>query len=594
MLNVFSSNCDKLFKFSIVEDYTQNARFPEDDKWPEISFPPKSALTHTLQFPALLSAISHKPFSGRLSYKGVPVGGQNVDQAPENQFSPSAECRDITEIKTAKAPAICEEHHFRRVHHMLEHSVPRASGANWFGNSRLPLIQAAAQANARWVQELLLLSDIEPDIRSFQGWTPLQQACLATSGEVEGVVKQLIKFGADINAVPGHGYSMTALQAACSGGRKPLIELLLSHGADLHAPPGGNGHTALGEACFSGHLEIVQLLLEHDAQVNQTIEPLQGSSALTAAAQNGSLAIVELLLKHGADPNDALALQMAVAWNREAIAKRLIELGADVNAAPHVPTEDHGLRHTAIALASSLSMVTYLVAHGANVNGAVYDEGGATAVQRAAAHPSTEVLEELIRLGGDVNAPAATGYGRTALQAAAYCGQASHVRLLVDKYGATTNTPRNTRIPVFSALEAAAHYAAVQWYEAQRHEARRHKVQQYRDFEGSEVSKDSNSLSILEFLLDRGAELTALPLHTAAAWGYEELGELLLRRGADPNLPPNFLVTDSYIEKWGEDRDMGLNVFETARLNGRTHFLAFLQNWCIEHEVSHTKVSLDE
>ena len=469
---------------------------------------------------------------------------------------------------------INEEHDFCRVHYVLEHLVPWAFGANLFGFSRLPLIQAAAHGDARWVQQLLLDSDIEPDTRSFQGWTALQQACLATSGQVEAVARILIKHGADVNAAPGHGYSMTALQAACQIGRRSLIELLLSYGADLHAPPVGDGYTALGEACLSGHIEIVKLLLKLGAQVNQKVQQLQGTSALAAAALNGDMEIVELLLKHGANPNDASALQIAAFWEREEVVKRLVELGADVNAAPYVPIPGHGCKHTAIALASSVDMIEYLVACGANINGAVYDEGGATAVQKAAADQSTEVLEELIRLGGDVNAPAAAGYGRTALQAAALQGRESHVRLLVDKYGAEINTPRNMRTPSFSALEAAAHHIVTRRYGREGPEA--------------------ESLDTVAFLPDRGAELTALPLHTAAAWGHEELGNLLLRRGADPNLPPEFPVTSMYIEGWGEDRDMGLTAFETAQLNGRTKFIMFLQNWCMVHQFSHMKSTLVE
>jgi hypothetical protein len=52
---------------------------------------------------------------------------------------------------------------------VLEHLVPVSAIENSFEYSRLPLIQAAAQGDARWVQELLLSSDIEPDMRSFQG-----------------------------------------------------------------------------------------------------------------------------------------------------------------------------------------------------------------------------------------------------------------------------------------------------------------------------------------------------------------------------------------------------------------------------------------
>ena len=549
------------------------ARFPEDDHWPQITFSRKIIATNLPHFPALLSVISSESLERRSSESNKPDSYQNTDCTPDDQIALAADSRGTASIDTINLQLDSEERVFRRVHYMLEHLVPKNFGANWFENSRIPLIQAAAQGDARWVQELLLSFDIEPDIRSFQGWTALQQACSAKSGQVEAVVKQLVDHGADVNAAPGQGYSMTALQAACGGGRRPLVELLLGYGADIHASPAGDGYTALGEACLHGHIEIVQLLLKQGAQVNQDIQPLSGNSALAAAAQNGSMAIIELLLEHRADLDDDPALQRAVFWHHEEVAKRLVELGADVNAAPYY-SSNNTYRRTPIAVASSLSMIEYLIAHGADVNGAVLDESGATAVQEAAAYRSTEILEELIRLGGDVNAPAAAIYGRTALQAAAYRGRSCHVRLLVDKHGAAINTPRSSEKPNLTALEAAAHWRA--------------KNQTGRSSAQDVEQEESESLSTVEFLLDRGAELTTIPLHLAAAWGDEELGDLLLKRGADPNLPPNVLFDIWTYRSWGEDRDMGSTVFETARLNGRTQFLVFLENWHKVHQDSLT------
>ena len=36
---------------------------------------------------------------------------------------------------------------------------------------------------------------------------------------------------------PGNGYALTALQAACSAGNEELVDILLEHGADIHATP---------------------------------------------------------------------------------------------------------------------------------------------------------------------------------------------------------------------------------------------------------------------------------------------------------------------------------------------------------------------
>ena len=325
----------------------------------------------------------------------------------------------------------------------------------------------------------------------------------------------------------------------------------------------------------------MKLLLEKGADVHQDMTNQWGSSALAAAVRNGSMAIIDFLLEHGANPNDASALQEAVMLEHDEVVKKLVELSINVNAASHALSIFLG--YTAVASASSPSMTDYLAAHGADVNGAVYDNGGATAVQRAAAHHSSEMLEKLICLGGDVNAPAAAIRGRTALGAVAFSGKAYHIRFLVDKHGAVINSPRGLGRPNLSALEAVAHWRAKKQTEKSNIQGTEAEESKSGSSAQDVEQEKSSSLSTVEFLLDRGAELTATPLHIAAAWGDEELGDLLLKRGADPNLPPNILLDNWIIRFSGHARDMESTVFETARLNMRAHFLQFLENWYKVH-----------
>lgn len=141
----------------------------------------------------------------------------------------------------------------------------------------------------------------------------------------------------------------------------------------------------------------------------------------------------------------------------------------------------------------------------------------------------------------------------------------------MEKYSAVINTPRDANWTSFTALEAAAFRAAKSLVEESEEP-------------GSE-SVELESLSSVEFLLERGAEHTTSPLHMAAVWGNESLGELLLRKGANPNMPPNIRLSFSTIPamSWGDGRDMGPTVFDTAQLNNRTEFLVFLENWCRTH-----------
>ena len=228
-------------------------KFVDDDHWPRIILSREPKATNLSHFPARLSIMLPDSFERRSNERSKPSNYQNKDCTSDDHIAFAADSRNTASISTIDLKMHGEERAFRRVRYMLEHLVPKNYAANLFENSRIPLIQTAAQGNARWVQELLLSSDIEPDLRSFQGWTALEQGCIAKSGQVKAVVKQLIKHGANVNATPGYGDSKTALQAACAGGRRPLAELLLSYGADVHAPPAANGQKALDEACINGN-----------------------------------------------------------------------------------------------------------------------------------------------------------------------------------------------------------------------------------------------------------------------------------------------------------------------------------------------------
>ena len=62
-----------------------------------------------------------------------------------------------------------------------------------------------------------------------------------------------------------------------------------------------DGSTALYQAAEAGRLPIVQLLVTHGADVR--LPGRSGIAPLSAAAYMGSEPIVELLIEKGADPN---------------------------------------------------------------------------------------------------------------------------------------------------------------------------------------------------------------------------------------------------------------------------------------------------
>ena len=130
------------------------------------------------------------------------------------------------------------------------------------------------------------------------------------------VVEVLLAHGADV-----HARDDGALRYASGRGHLAVVEFLLAHGADVHAHDDG----ALHVASVHGRLAVVEFLLVHGANVHA-----DGDWALRRASMYGHLAVVEVLLAHGADVhvlNDA-ALSEASERGHLAVVQALRAAGA--------------------------------------------------------------------------------------------------------------------------------------------------------------------------------------------------------------------------------------------------------------------------
>ncbi|KAL2671371.1 hypothetical protein Neosp_013956 [[Neocosmospora] mangrovei] len=312
--------------------------------------------------------------------------------------------------------AACGSHHLDRLE-MARLLLSRGADVNgaagvWFGRTAL---QAAAEQGDTALVQLLLDKDahINAPPCDHGGITALQAA--ARSGN-QDLVQALIEEGGHVNAKPAASLGVTCLQAAASSGNKSIVAMLLEHGADTNAPASNEGETALSAAVSCGHVEVAKMLLEAGAFVNQ-VEG--GLTPLCLAISRRSHELFELLMKYGADP-DPPGVR-----------------GVDINA----PISRQGTMLQLAVQGGYSDIVQELISRGADVNTPADPERARrTALQLAVELNHIHIVQKLISCGADINAPACPRWGRTALQFAVVKDDIHMARKLI-LCGADVNAP---------------------------------------------------------------------------------------------------------------------------------------------------------
>jgi ankyrin repeat protein len=202
-----------------------------------------------------------------------------------------------------------------------------------------PIHLAAEADDVQRVRELLDGDATLLERGDAAGGTPLHRAVM---GSARRVIALLLDRGADVHAVHGVAAGaaagwwpedVRAIDLALWGGpRRPgrdfeTARLLLARGADYHLTIAAalgdvdrvttlldedpnrireappNGRRALSAAVQFGHGALARLLLERGADPTWPEKDGKKGAALHAAARAGDRELVELLLAHGADPN---------------------------------------------------------------------------------------------------------------------------------------------------------------------------------------------------------------------------------------------------------------------------------------------------
>ncbi len=125
----------------------------------------------------------------------------------------------------------------------------------------LTIFEAAAVGETARVHELLLLEGGFVDQWSPDGFTALH---LAAFFGHEDIARELLRRGAEVNAVSRNALSVQPINSAAAGGHTGIVRALLDHGADPNARLEG-GFTPIHAAAQNGNDELRALLVERGA-----------------------------------------------------------------------------------------------------------------------------------------------------------------------------------------------------------------------------------------------------------------------------------------------------------------------------------------
>jgi ankyrin repeat protein len=256
----------------------------------------------------------------------------------------------------------------------------------------------------------------------------------------EAVLKLILDAGADVNILTED--DINAMHFACGAGNYKIVKVLAEAGSKTDCIKEGSW-SPLTVVANEGFIHCAQSLLKNKADIE--VEGEENKTPLRYAALRGHVKLCQLLLESGANastPRGGPPILVASAGRGKVeIVKLLVENGAAVDA-----VDSDGL--TALQVASLLghiSVVTYLLDHGADVNHTTNKERD-TSIHFAADMGFIDVAQVLIDRGADLHHVTAEGW--TPLHRS--LGHAKATRVLLEN-GADINHIANHYSPLFLA-----------------------------------------------------------------------------------------------------------------------------------------------
>ncbi len=149
----------------------------------------------------------------------------------------------------------------------------------------LDIFEAAALGDADRLRSLLR---DHPDLvctYSADGFTPLHLASFFSQPQA---AEELLKNGADPNAVATNGSKLAVINSAAASNNAELVKMLLREGANPDAQQQG-GFTALHAAAQHNNAEMIQALLDAGADVSLRTDDGKTAAEMAGAGVKGLL-----------------------------------------------------------------------------------------------------------------------------------------------------------------------------------------------------------------------------------------------------------------------------------------------------------------
>jgi cytohesin len=212
-------------------------------------------------------------------------------------------------------------------------------------NTRERILHSAVAWGSVEVLNMLLATDLGLDIDALDA-LGLTALCKAAENGDRALVQILISHGANLNAAGIIG--CTPLHYAVHGPHTSIVEILLSAGADPGArgPDGAYPPPPLLTAAIESHTEIARLLLDHGADIEDKFDA-RGRTALSVAVDFArQSAILDLFLSRNADINTQCALGItpisyAAGCGNMFAVRKLLAAGCDLRPDHHGRTTEY-------------------------------------------------------------------------------------------------------------------------------------------------------------------------------------------------------------------------------------------------------------